>query len=546
MSTTAESRTARTPLSRSAIFAGLVVSCVLVLSAAPLRAADDEKPEQELEARTAVTDHSVMIAGETIHYTATAGTMLLKDDEGETTASVFYVAYIRKGVSDLARRPVTFAFNGGPGSSAVWLHLGLLGPRRVALAPSGAVPPRPPYELEDNPESLLDITDLVMIDPVSTGYSRATDTKEARQFHAYQADIRSVGEFIRLYVTENGRWRSPKFLIGESYGGTRAAGLCQHLQSRHSMYLNGVVLVSPALNFQTIGFDSGNDLPYVLYLPAYAATAWYHKQLDNDLQGLSLAEVYDKSNRFAQGEYLQALVQGDAVADDQRTRVAEQVARFTGLDVDYVERSNLRVVLWRFAKQLLWDEHQTVGRFDSRFTGDDIDLVSGSSEYDPSFTTVSGVFTAAINDYLRNELSFDSDEPYEVLTARVRPWDYGQFENRYVDASGDLQRAMTTNPNLKLMVAGGYYDLATPLSGTEYSVDHLQLAPALRKNVTEHRYRAGHMMYLKQSCLEAIRRDLVKFYARAVPSEPNSARPAETTSPAAQDEPAPANADASG
>ncbi len=521
---------------RTGLFGGLVVCCALAMIATPSRAADGEKEAKRLELQTAVTEHFATIAGATVEYTATAGTMLLKDDAGEPTASIFYVAYTRKGVSDLSRRPITFAFNGGPGSSSVWLHLGLLGPRRVALTPAGSSPSGPPYHLEDNPESLLDISDLVMIDPVSTGYSRAADTQEAKQFHAYQADIRSVGEFIRLYVTDNARWRSPKFLIGESYGGTRAAGLCRYLQDEQSMYLNGAVLISPAINFQTIGFDKGNDLPYVLFLPAYTAAAWYHKKLDDGLQQQGLQEAVAESARFAQGKYLQALVQGDALTDDQRNHIAGQIARFTGLGAEYVRRSNLRIVSWRFAKQLLKDEERTLGRFDSRMSGDDLEPVLGAAEYDPSFSEVSGVFTAAINDYLRSELSFDSDQPYEVLTDRVQPWDYGQFENRYVDASGALRRAMTTNPNLRLMVACGYYDLATPMSGTEYSVNHLQLAPALRKNVTARRYRAGHMMYLKRSCLERLRRDLVKFYAEAMPSEAAAVAPAQTERNPAQDE----------
>jgi carboxypeptidase C (cathepsin A) len=527
---------------------GLAVCWALAVSAAPMRAADDQKATKELKERTAVTEHFATIAGQTIEYTATAGTMLLKNEEGDTTASIFYVAYTRKGVSDVVQRPITFAFNGGPGSSSAWLHLGLLGPRRVALAPKGTSPPGPPYQLEDNSDSLLDISDLVMIDPVSTGYSRAANRKEAKQFHGYEADIHSVGEFIRLYVTENGRWRSPKFMIGESYGGTRAAGLCRYLQEEHSMYFNGAVLISPALNFQTISFDKGNDLPYVMFLPAYTAAAWYHKRLDDDLQQ-DLKKAVDESSRFSEGEYLRALMRGDELAEDERNQMAEKVARYTGLEVDYVKRSDLRVVVWRFVKELLKDQRRTVGRFDGRITGGDINPVSDSMDYDPSLSDVSGVFTAAINDYLRRELSFDSNERYEVLTDRVQPWDFSKFENRYVDASTDLRQVMTVNPNLKLMVAGGYYDLATPLAATEYSVDHLQLAPSLQEHVTRHHYQGGHMMYLKKACLEKLRRDLARFYATAVPTEPAPVEPASTERPGAEASPstsAPAAADAPG
>lgn len=533
-------------IARACPLVSLAAGWCLALAAVPLHAADDEQAARKLEERTAVTEHFATIAGQSIEYTAAAGTMLLKDDDGNPTASIFYVAYTRKAVSDPSRRPITFAFNGGPGSSSVWLHLGLLGPRRVVLTPAGTGAPGPPYRLEDNPDSLLDISDLVMIDPVSTGYSRAADAKQAKQFHAYKADIHSVGEFIRLYVTENGRWRSPKFLIGESYGGTRAAGLCRYLQDEHSMYFNGAVLVSPAINFQTIGFDKGNDLPYVMFLPAYTATAWYHKRLDDQLQQ-DLEKAVDESTRFAQGEYLQALVRGDELTKDERDQVAEKVARYTGLDAQYVKRSGLRIPVWRFAERLLRDEDRTLGRFDGRVTGNDIEPISAVMEYDPSLTNLSGVFTATINDYLRRELSFDSDQPYEVLTDRVQPWNFDQFENRYVDASTDLRQAMTVNPNLKLMVAAGYFDLATPLSATEYSVDHLQLVPALRKNVTQHRYRAGHMMYAKRSCLEKLRRDLVKFYAAAVPSQAAPAGPAPAKDAPAEDAPptpAPAEAGA--
>jgi carboxypeptidase C (cathepsin A) len=533
---------------RRALFCVLAVGWGLAVTVVPSRAADDQKTPRKLEEKTAVTERFATIAGQSIQYTATAGTMLLKNEEGNTTASIFYVAYTRKGVSDTSHRPITFAFNGGPGSSSVWLHLGLLGPRRVALNPQGTGAPGPPYHLVDNPDSLLDITDLVMIDPVSTGYSRAADTKEAKQFHGYEADIHSVGEFIRLYVTENERWRSPKFVIGESYGGTRAAGLCRYLQDQHSMYFNGAVLISPALNFQTISFDKGNDLPYVMFLPAYTAAAWYHKRLDADLQG-DLNKAVDEATQFAEGEYLEALVRGDELPGEERDEVAKKVARYTSLDVDYVKRSDLRIAAWRFAKRLLKDERLTLGRFDGRVTGHDLEPVSGMMEYDPSLSDMSGVFTATINDYLRRDLSFDSDLPYEVLTDRVQPWNFSQFENRYVDASTDLRQAMTENPKLKLMVAAGYYDLATPLAATDYSVDHLQLAPSLRKNVTQHRYRAGHMMYLKKACLEKLRKDLVKFYAAAMPPEsaaPEPPTPAVAPAQSAPATPAPAKADTSG
>lgn len=487
---------------------------LLACCISPLKAADDDTAAaNKLSERTVVTQHDVTIAGHAVAYTATAGTMLLKDDVGQPTASMFYVAYTRNNVADSSRRPITFAFNGGPGSSSVWLHLGLLGPQRVQLdADSRAT--GPPYHLEDNPYSLLDVTDLVMIDPVSTGYSRAATVKDAKQFHGYEADIHSVGDFIRLYVTKNNRWLAPKFLIGESYGATRAAGLAGYLQDHHRMYLNGVLLVSPALNFQTNSFDKGNDLPYALFLPTYTATAWYHKRLAADLHK-DLEQAVAAATDFAQGQYTLALMQGDKLPAAERDQIAKQVARFSGLSVDYVQRSNLRVGAMAFAKELLRDQRRTVGRFDSRFSGIDRDAVGETAEYDPSGTALFGAFAAAINDYLRRELDFDDDRPYEVLTSRVHPWDFDPFENRYVDASESLRRSMTVNPQLRLFVASGYYDLATPLLATDYSTNHLQLDPSLMKHVTQRRYEAGHMMYINETSLEKLKLDLASFYVSA-------------------------------
>jgi carboxypeptidase C (cathepsin A) len=489
---------------------------LFALYVSPLQAADNEASAaaaNKLTERTVVTEHDVTIAGHAIAYTATAGTLLLKDDAGQPTAEMFYVAYTQNKIADSSRRPLTFAFNGGPGSSSVWLHLGLLGPQRVKLATDGRAS-GPPYHVEDNPYSLLDVTDLVMIDPVSTGFSRAATAKDAKQFHGYEADIHSVGDFIRLYVTKNNRWLSPKFLIGESYGATRAAGLAGYLQDHHRMYLNGVLLVSPALNFQTISFDEGNDLPYALFLPTYTASAWYHKRLDADLQK-DLEKAVAAASEFAQGPYTLALMQGDRLPAAERDQIAKQLARFCGLSVEYVQRSNLRVEAMRFTKELLRDERRTVGRFDSRFSGSDRDAVGETAEYDPSGAELFGAFTAAINDYLRRELAFDEDRPYEVLTGDVHPWDFDRFENRYVDPSESLRRAMTVNPHLRLFVASGYYDLATPLLATEYSVHHLQLAPALIEHVTQHRYEAGHMMYINESSLDKLRQDLASFYQSA-------------------------------
>ena len=339
---------------------------------------------------------------------------------------MFFIAYTKNGVDDLGKRPITFAFNGGPGSSSVWLHLGMLGPKRVKM-PDDASPCRRRTSLSTNPYSLLDITDLVFIDPVSTGFSRPAEGEEKDQFHGYEEDLRSVGQFIHDYVTKYGRWRSPKFLCGESYGGLRAAGLSGYLRERYNMALNGIVMISPAINFLTLGFGPGNDLPYILFVPSYAATAWYHKALPGDLQQLSLDEVVQASDEFARNEYTLALMKGHSLGDEERSAVAEKLARYTGLSKEYVEAANLRIDMQRFGKELLRERGRTIGRYDSRFTGIDADSAGERPEYDPSGAIVFGPFTAAINDYLRNDLKVEDNQVYEILTGNVQPWNYGRY-----------------------------------------------------------------------------------------------------------------------
>src|ERR1700731_4349667 len=331
-----------------------------------------EKPKEEKkppapEEKVVQTRHSLKIGGQEIKYTATAGTILLKLEDGTPKASIFYVAYTKDDASDASQRPLTFSFNGGPGSASVWLHLGLLGPRRVQMGDAGALLP-PPYKLVDNDVSLLDVSDLVFIDPVSTGYSRAVPGEAPKQFHGIEEDVESVADFIRLYTTRNKRWSSPKFLAGESYGTTRAAGLSGYLQQRYGMYLNGIILVSTILNFQTADFNSGNDLPYILYLPTYTAIAWYHKRLPADLQG-DLRKAVAESEDFAKGDYSTALMAGDALANAKHVEIVQKLARLTGLSADYIERTNMRVEIERFTKELLRSERRTVGRIDGRFTG---------------------------------------------------------------------------------------------------------------------------------------------------------------------------------
>jgi len=481
-----------------------------------------EQPAEPPKDQIVVTRRSILMDGKTIPYTVTCGTIVLKEEalkkgekegefEGEKPrAEIFFIAYTREDVQNQGTRPLTFSFNGGPGSSSVWLHLGALGPRRVEMGDADALLP-PPYGLADNAWSLLDVTDLVFIDPVSTGYSRAVSGEKPKQFHGFKRDIESVGDFIRLYATRYQRWNSPKFLVGESYGTTRAAGLSGYLQDRHGMYLNGLMLVSAALNFQTLEFDPGNELPYLLFLPTYTATAWYHRRLATDLQAQPLEETLAGVRKFAQDEYSPALFQGDSLEPAERRRIARKLSRWTGLTEAYLERANLRIEIFRFTKELLRDERRTVGRLDSRFKGIDRDAAGERFEHDPSMSAILGPYATAFNHYVRSELGYESDLPYETLSSLYQTWSYAEHENRYVDVAETLRKAVAANPALRVLVANGYYDLATPFFATEYTVNHLALEASLRSNLQMKYYPAGHMMYLHQPSLEKLKTDLAEF-----------------------------------
>src|SRR5215472_9506522 len=432
---------------------------------------------------------------ESVAYRAVARTTTLRSEEGEARASIFSIAYTRTGVDDPAARPLTFVFNGGPGSSSTWLHLGLVGPRRVDV-PDGPTAPPAPYRVLDNELSLLDASDLVFIDPVSTGYSRAAAGQDAKQFHGFREDLESVGEFIRLHTSRAGRWASPKFLVGESYGTTRAAGLAHHLQQRHGMYLGGVGLISAVLMFQANRAAPGNDLPHVLSLPTYAATAWYHGRLDPGLG--DLRALTDEVERFALTDYASLLLLGRRASAEARRSVLERLRCFTGLSAEFLEACDLRVTPARFFKELLRSARRTVGRLDTRFTGIDADAAGESPEYDPSYAVIQAPFTAAVNAYLRGELGFESDLLYEVLNGeRVRPWSFGEDgENRYLDVASMLRQAVSWNRELRVLLASGYYDMATPFAAAEWTLDHMGLDPSLAGNIRTTRYEAGHMMYL--------------------------------------------------
>ncbi len=470
--------------------------------------ADDTDPAKQ---KLTTTHHTANIAGKRIAYTTTVGTMDMKSDDGKSKAEIFFIAYTRDDTREQTQRPITFCFNGGPGSSSVWLHVGMLGPKRVVLN-DNAKPVPPPGQLTENQYSLLDITDLVFIDPVSTGFSRPAKGESKQQFHGYEEDLRSVGQFIYSYVSKYNRWLSPKYLLGESYGTLRAAGLAGHLQDHYYMDINGIALISSVLNFQTLSFDVNNDLPYILFLPSYTATAYYHKQLPKDLQTQELEKVLVEAEQFAMTEYSQALLKGALLSKADREAVVKKFARFTGLSPEFVDQSNLRISMSHFGKELLRSKRRTIGRFDGRYVGIDRDAAGASSEYDPSAAALFGAFTAALNHYLRADLKVESEKVYEILTSNVHPWSYKRFENDYVNATDTLRKAMTKNPFLKVFVASGYYDLATPYFATDYTLNQLGLNPSLRKHVSVHYYPGGHMMYVTEPNLKKLRHDLERFY----------------------------------
>jgi carboxypeptidase C (cathepsin A) len=495
----------------------LLLALALPLAAQPPEPKDKEKEKDKKpvpEEKLSRTEHAITIDGQKIPYTAVAGTTVLKDDEGTAKATVFSIAYVKSGVKDPAARPVTFCFNGGPGSASLWVHMGAFGPKRVERDEEGMNPSSPPGRLIDNDQSILDLTDLVFIDPVSTGYSRPAPGQDVKQFHGVTQDIESVGEFIRLWVTRNERWASPKLIAGESYGTTRAAGLAYHLGERYGMELNGVILVSSVLNWQNQEFHAGNDMPYIIHLPTYAATAWYHKKLAPELMKdlhATLAEV----EGFARDEYAQALMQGDRLPPERRREIAARVARYTGLSEDYVERSNLRVEIFRFTKELLRAEGKTVGRLDTRFTGSDLDSAGEQFEFDPASASLDGPYVAAVNDYVRRELGFKEDLVYE-RRGKVWPWSFGDYENQYVNMAEALRGAITRNPRLQVLITSGDYDLATPYFDSFYTVDHLGLPAELRGNVRITTYEAGHMMYIRRTDHRKLKQDIAELVRRAV------------------------------
>lgn len=463
------------------------------------------------------TNHQITVRRKKLNYTATTGRLVLREEELEDgkveghkpKAEVFLTAYTLDG-AEPGSRPVTFAFNGGPGASSVWLHMGVLGPRRVVSGDADALEP-PPYRLADNQETLLTESDLVFIDPVSTGYSRASKGNKPGDYHGFTADIESVGEVIRLWTSRNGRWMSPKFLAGESYGTIRAGGLAEHLRQRYGLYLNGIMLLSSVLDMGTVFFTEGNDRPYQLFLPTYAAIANYHGAHGDR----PLAEVVAEAEEFADRDYAYALAQGARLPADERARVVAKLAELTGLSETYVERANLRVEHLRFFAELLRDKGLMVGRMDGRFTGAAEDGVDERISDDP-FMQIAGSYVASFNHYVRAELGYENDLPYEYLNPNViREWSYKEFENSTTTVVDKLAAAMRKNEFLKVHVAFGYYDGATPHHAAEYCLAQLRIPERLRDNIDRAYYEAGHMMYVHEQSRVKQCADLTRFVRSA-------------------------------
>jgi carboxypeptidase C (cathepsin A) len=467
-------------------------------------AKEKEKVKTSTDEEPVVTHHRLQVDGKELAYTATAGLMPLKDTKGEVEARIFFVAYTLDGTTLAAERPLMFSFNGGPGSASVWLHLGALGPRRVN-SPEEPTLPIPPFHLVDNEATWLDRTDLVFIDPVGTGFSRAAKPELNSKFHALRGDITSVGEFIRMYLARYDRWASPLFLIGESYGTTRAAGLAGYLVDQ-GIAFNGLVLVSCALDFQGFVFSQGNDLPFLTYLPSYAASAWYHKQLAPDLQQADLPAVLKEVEQWTDREYASILARGDRLTNVERREAAAKLARYTSLSPSDIDANHLRIGMSQFCKDLLKQDRRSIGRFDSRFQGIESSAASASPSFDPSLAAVRAPYTSTFNNYIRVELGYKTDVPYYILGEGVGRWDW-QRDMGYPATTDDLRDAMTKNPHMKVLIASGYYDLATPYRAVEHTLAAQGFDPILRKNITIERYDAGHMMYAHGPSLHKLKHD---------------------------------------
>lgn len=482
------------------------ITIVGILAFSPItRSAPPANPTPPGDA--VVTRSAVRLDNHTLPYTATAGTLVLTDNAGQPQANVFFVAYTLAPGDKTTRRPLTFAFNGGPGASSAWLHLAALGPKRIAWGPDIIHLPKS-YDLTDNEYTWLDFTDLVFIDPVGAGFSRTAPNVSPKGFWGAKGDVESVGSFIRQYLTRYERWRSPLFLAGESYGATRAAALAAHLQTKWNINLNGLFLISPALDFGLFGFSRGNDLACVLNLPAYTAAAWFHRRLPSDLQA-DLVKTLTAAEQWAFHDYLVALAKGDTLTGSERDRIANQLSRFTGLPVSEIAARNLRIGLYTFTRELLRAQNRRLGYLDSRVTA----IVTGEADgYDPALFITEGPLQVTMMEYSRRELKFQTDMTYIILNREANEsWDWGVRGQGFLNVTGDLKQAMSRNTHMKVFIAAGYYDLATPYGATVYTVRHLGLDPAIRDHVTTRLYPTGHQMYTNLAVWKQVKADVLDF-----------------------------------
>lgn len=463
---------------------------------------------QPPEEKPSITHHTMTLNGKTLAYTATAGRLPIKNQQGHTEAEMFYVAYTLDNAH--GKRPLTFAFNGGPGAASVWLHMGCLGPKRVKMLPNGFMPP-PPFTWEDNPNTLLDKSDLVFVDAIGTGYSRALTPELGKKFWSLNGDIAAFGEFIRLYLQENSRWTSPLYLAGESYGTTRAAGLSGYLMD-HGIALNGITLISTILQFETVSFVRGNDLPYILYLPTYAMIAAYHHKLAPELEKDPEA-LRQEVEKWASTDYAIALQQGDALPASERQSVVDHLSRYTGLSKQYIERCNLRIDLSQFDTELLRDEGEILGRFDGRITGVNASKVAQEPDYDPSEAAFRSPYTSVFGDYVRQELGYQSDLTYYALGGGIGSWNYDVSGwSGFANTSDALREAFAKNPYMHVFIAKGLYDDATPYFAVDYTFNHMGLPPEAHKRVSHDHFAAGHMLYLDLPSLVKLKRDIDTLY----------------------------------
>lgn len=501
------------------VFAGITPNTAQEMPKKPSSQSPENKAKPEPPKETSsVTEHSISINGKSIAYKATASTILLNNEKDQPSALMYSTAYTRSDVKDLSKRPVAFIYNGGPGSASVWLHMGAFGPRRVVTNNTAATPPAP-YKLVDNASSLLDKADLVFIDPVGTGFSHAVGDAKDKDFWGVDPDVKSLAQFINIYISRNNRWNSPKFLIGESYGTFRSVALAEYLDSNDGISVNGIVLISSVLDMGTLSFSTGDDRSYIFYIPTYAAAAWYYKVLKDRPDNLDT--FLDKARQFASTEYAAALMKGSKLDSTEKAEIAKKLAGFTGLSADYLIKANLRVELSQFMTELQRNRGLTIGRYDARFKGDIYDMLTEYAEFDPSFSGVYSAFTSAFNSYVRHDLKFGKDMTYKILPMEPsRNWDWkhgrGSFFPGAPNVEGDLIRLLIENPYLKVQVENGFYDMATPFFATEYTMDHLLLPGNARERIQLNYYQAGHMMYLHEQDLKKLKSNVAAFIDSAV------------------------------